>query len=275
MENNKGKLNFAFFGGEPLAIYALDKLYASGLTPALIISNPDKPQGRNLEITPPPTALWAKKHNIPLIQPEKFNKEEFPKEIDFFVVVSYGKMIPKEILDLPKLGTLNIHPSLLPLYRGPSPIIAPILNGDQETGVTIIKINEKMDHGPILAQEKIKLSGSEFIEDLEKSLGKLGAELLIKIILDFISGNIRPKEQDHSQATFVKKITKADGEINLADDPNKNWAKFRAFYKSPRSFFFENGKRIIITKAKLEDGKFKIEKVIPEGGKETNYADQQ
>ncbi len=264
-------LNFAFFGGEPLAVPTLQKLYESGFVPALIISNPDKPQGRNLEIASPPTALWAKTHNIPLIQPEKLSKEEIKSDFDFFVVVSYGKIIPKEILEMPALGTINIHPSLLPLYRGPSPIVSSILNGDTETGVTIMRIDEEMDHGPILAQEKMLLSGDEFVQGLEKSLADLGGKLLVKVIPEFIGGKIKITEQDHSKATYVKKLVKADGEINLEDDPIKNWRKFRAYATWPRIFFFKYGKRIIITKAKLENNRFVVEKVIPEGGKEMDY----
>src|SRR3989344_1589573 len=256
MESNiPEKLNFAFFGGEPLAVPVLQKLYEGGLVPGLIISNPDKPRGRNLEMSSPPTAEWAKKHNIPLIQPEKLRREEIKNNFDFFVVVSYGKIIPKEILEIPALGTINIHPSLLPHYRGPAPIVNAILNGDAETGVTIIKIDEEMDHGPILAQEKIGLTGNEFIGELEQKLAKLGGDLLVKILPDYISGKANPVDQDHSSATFVKKVTKANGEINLNDDPIKNWRKFRAYAQWPRTFYFENGKRIIITDATLEDGK--------------------
>ncbi|MES3032131.1 MAG: methionyl-tRNA formyltransferase [Patescibacteria group bacterium] len=275
------KINFVFFGGEPLSVPTLEKLFKNGFIPRLIISNPDKPQGRNLEVTPPPTALWAKEYGIPLIQPEKLKKGEIGSDFDFFVVVSYGKIIPKEILDLPKLGIINIHPSLLPLYRGSSPIVTPILNGDTETGVTIIKIDEEMDHGPILAQEKISLSGNEFIQDLEKSLAKLGGELLVKIIPEFINGKIIPREQNHMGATYVKKIVKTDGEIDLKDDPQKNWRKFRAYANWPRTFFFKDGKRIIITEAELIDNpidkaqgkQFIIKKVLPEGKKETKYED--
>jgi methionyl-tRNA formyltransferase len=267
------KLNFAFFGGEPLAVPTLQKLYESGFVPALIVSNPDKPRGRNLEIASPPTALWAKEHNIHLIQPEKLSKEKLQNNFDFFVVVSYGKIIPKEILDLPKLGTINIHPSLLPLYRGPSPIVSAILNGDEETGVSIIKIDEETDHGPILAQEKITLSGNEFVQDLEKSLAELGGKLLVKVIPEFVADKIKIIEQDHAKATYIKKIVKADGEINLQDSPVKNWRKFRAYAFWPRSFFFKDGKRIIVTAAKLENGKFVIKKIIREGGKETDYKD--
>jgi len=265
------KIKFAFFGGEPLAVPTLKKLYEAGLIPALIISNPDKPQERNLEVSSPPTALWAKQNNIPLIQPEKLRWEEVQNNFDFFIVVSYGKIIPKEILDLPKLGSINIHPSLLPKYRGPSPIVAAILNSDTETGVTIIKIDEEMDHGPILAQEKMVLSGNESIQDLEKSLAELGGKLLVKVIPKFIAGKIKIMEQNHSRATYVKKIVKADGEINLEDNPEKNWCKFRAYATWPRTFFFKDGKRIIITKARLEDNKFIIEKIIPENGKEMDY----
>ncbi len=265
--------NFAFFGGEPLSVPTLQKLYDAGLVPALIVSNPDKPQGRNLEVTSPPTALWAKDHNILLIQPEKLKRELLQNNFDFFIVVSYGKIIPKEILDLPKLGTLNIHPSLLPLYRGPSPIVASILHGDKETGVTIIKIDEEMDHGPILAQEKISLTGNEFIQDLEKSLAELGGQLLVKIIPEFFARKVKSVEQDHRHATYVKKIIKADGEIDLEDDAIKNWRKFRAYTTWPRTFFFKNDKRIIVTDAVLENGEFTIKKVLPEGKKEISWSD--
>ena len=190
---------------------------------------------------------------------------------DFFIVVSYEKTSPNEILDLPKLGTINIHPSLLPKYRGPSPIVSPVLNGDSQTGVTIIQIDEEMDHGPILAQEEISLKGDENIGDLEKSLALLGGELLIKIIPEFVAGKIKPIEQDHSKATFCKKIKKEDGLIDLNDEGVKNYNKFRAYATWPRTFLFRDGKRVIITDAVLEDGKFVIKKVIPEGGKEVDY----
>jgi len=275
MESSDRKLNFMFFGGEPLAVPVLEKLYKNDMVPKVIICNPDRPAGRNLEITPPPTKTWALKHSVPILQPEKFD-EPFIKELnsydcDFGIVVSYGKMIPKEIVDFPRQGLINIHPSLLPKYRGPAPIVAPILNGDNETGVTIIKIDAEMDHGPILAQQKINLNGNEFIEDLEKTLADLGGELLAKILPEYATGIIEMKDQDHSKATYVKKMTKADGEIDLKDDGLKNWRKFRAYATWPRTFFFKDGKRIIITDAALSEGKFIIKKIIPENGKEMDY----
>jgi methionyl-tRNA formyltransferase len=275
MINNNEQINFVFFGGEPLSVPVLEKLSKNGLIPKVIVCNPDKPSGRNLEITSPPTKLWAIEHNISIIQPEKldggFLEELKSYNCDFGIVVAYGKIIPKEIVNFTELGLINLHPSLLPMYRGPAPIVAPILNGDIETGVTIIKIDEEMDHGPILAQEKINLQGDEFIEDLEKTLADLGGEILVKILEQYSSGKLATKEQDHNRATYVKKMTKTDGEINLSDDASKNWRKFRAYHTWPRTFFFKDNKRIIVTRAKLEDGKFTIEKIIPEGGKEIEY----
>ncbi len=260
-------LKFAFFGGEPLAVPTLEKLYKNGFVPTLIVCNPDKPAGRNMQLTPPPTKIWAEKNKVPFIQ----DMADLQGVFDLFIVVSYGKIIPKKILDMPKYGTINIHPSLLPKYRGPSPMVSAILNGDTETGVTIIKIDEEMDHGPILAQEKINLTGFEMIQDLEKTLADLGGELLIKTLLDFAEGKIQPVKQDDSQATFCKKIKKEDGLIDLNDDAKENYNKFRAYATWPRTFFFKNSKRFIITDAELKDNEFVIKKIIPEGGKEIGY----
>ena len=281
MQNNiSGKLNFAFLGGEPLAVPALEKLFKNGFVPKLVISNPDKPSGRKMEISSPPTALWAKAHNVTLFQPTSLRIQDALDNLkkenwDLFIVVSFGQIIPNEILDLPKYGAINIHPSLLPKYRGPSPIVTPILNGDTETGVTIIKIDEEMDHGPILAQEKISLSGNEFIQDLEKSLAELGGKLLVKILLKFTKGRIKEIPQNEQDATFCKKIKKEDGLIDLNDDAITNYNKFRAYAAWPRTFFFQNGKRIIITDAILENNsqgkQFVIRKVLPESKKEIKY----
>jgi methionyl-tRNA formyltransferase len=263
--SKENKKNFVFFGGEPLAVRVLEKLKENNLLPDLIVCNPDKPAGRNLVMTPPPTKIWAQKNNIPFIQDLALLKDNF----NLFVVVAYGKIIPKEILKKAKQGTINLHPSLLPKYRGPSPIVSAILNGDAETGVTIIKLDEEIDHGPILAQEKIALTGEELIEELEQKLANLAGELLVKVIKDI--ENIKSEEQDHANATFTTKIKKEDAEIKLTDDPIQNWRKYRAYHRSPRVFFFQNGKRMIIAEARLEDGKFVIKKVIPENGKEITW----
>ena len=187
------------------------------------------------------------------------------------IVVAYGKIIPEDILNLPKFGSLNVHYSLLPKYRGASPVESAILNGNAETGVTIQKMAYQMDAGDILAQEKINILPDETAPELRQRLIRLGEELLIKILPDFLENKITPIPQDESRATYCQKIKKGDGLIDLNDNPIKNYNKFRAYAHWPRTFFFKNGKRIIITKAHLKDEKFVIDKIIPEGGKEINY----
>src|SRR3989338_10746157 len=150
------EINFIFFGGEPLAVPILEQLYSSGFIPKIIVCSPDKPVGRKQIITPPPTKLWAVEHNISFLQPLKLDSDFLYKlqtiDYDLAIVLAYGKIIPKNALEIPKFGTINVHPSLLPLYRGLAPITAPILNGDAETGVTIIQLDEKMEKSPILSK---------------------------------------------------------------------------------------------------------------------------
>jgi methionyl-tRNA formyltransferase len=242
------------------------------------VTSLDKPQGRKMIVTPPPVKVWAVKNNISCIQPEKLTKEEInvafrssSQAVDFFLVVAYGKIIPEYILNIPKLGSINIHYSLLPKYRGASPVETAILDGETETGVTIQQMELKMDSGPILAQEKTEILADEKASELRARLIKIGGELLVKMLPEFMDGKTKETVQDELQATFCQKIKKEDGLIDLNEDAVKNYNKFRAYATWPRTFFFKDGKRIIITKARLEDGKLVIEKVIPENGKEMDY----
>lgn len=275
--------NFIFWGTPDVASETLEILKQKGFIPSLIVTSPDKPQGRKMLITPPPVKIWAKKNNIPYVQPEKLSEEEMhvafrtlsqageKSNIHFFLVVAYGKIIPEKILQLPKLGSLNIHYSLLPKYRGASPVESAILNGETETGVTIQQMEFKLDAGDILAQEKIKILPDEKAGELRKRLTKVGAELLIKTLPDFVNRKIKPIKQNETEATHCKKIKKEDGLIDLNDDAQKNYNKFRAYAVWPRTFFFLGEKRIIITDAVLENNQFVIKKIIPEGGKEIAY----
>ncbi|KKT00593.1 MAG: Methionyl-tRNA formyltransferase [Candidatus Nomurabacteria bacterium GW2011_GWF2_43_8] len=295
------KLNFVFFGTPEVASETLEILKRSGFTPSLIVTSPDKPQGRKMLVTPPPVKVWAEENGIPYIQPETLGKleivlrtsaqagepskairqqantrgEQNNFQFDLFVIVAYGKILPESILNMPKLGSINIHYSLLPKYRGASPVESAILNGETETGVTIQKMAYKMDSGPILAQEKVEIFSNEKAPDLRGRLIKIGGELLVKILkTPSVSGHFPfagGEEQDESQATFCKKIKKEDGLIDLDDDPVKNYNKFRAYAEWPRTFFFRNGKRIIITDAILDNGQFVLKKVIPEGKREINW----
>ena len=264
------KLNFVFFGTPDVASETLEILKQAGHLPSLIITATDKPQGRKMILTPSPVKTWAIENNIPYIQPEKIKVEDLP-EADLYIVVAYGKILEEVIINKPKLGSINIHYSLLPKYRGASPVESAILHGEKETGVAIQKMVYQMDAGNIIALEKIDILPTETAPELRIRLIKLGGELLVKTLPKIISGDIKETKQDESLATFCKKIKKEDGLINLEDDGEKNYNKFLAYAKWPRTFFFKDGKRIIITKAKLENGQFVIEKIIPEGGKEVAY----
>jgi len=281
---NTNNINFIFFGTPDVASETLEILKQNSYLPSLIITSPDKPQGRKMIVTPPPVKIWAIENNIPYLQPEKLN-EEFTRELEarsynLFVVVAYGKIIPEKILNMPKFGSINIHYSLLPKYRGASPVESAILNGDTETGVTIQKMAFKLDSGAIITQEKVSVFPDEKVFELRKRLIKIGGELLVKTLqtpsfLPLAKGEVSKAvgvKQDESQATFCKKIKKEDGLVNLEEEPpNVLYNKFRAYTHWPRVFFFKNSKRIIITDAELTEGKFVIKKILPEGKKEIKY----
>ena len=293
------KINFVFWGTPDVASETLEILKENGYMPSFIVTSPDKPQGRKMILTPPPVKIWAEKNDIPYIQPEKletkevwnvlgtlgrsdgdgqrkFSAENFRGEQnipDFFCVVAYGKIMPEEILNMPKLGSINIHYSLLPKYRGASPVESAILNGDNVTGVSIQKMKYKMDSGPIIAKEEVIISPDEKAYELRKRLIKIGGELLIKTLPEFINGKTKETEQNEDEASFCKKIKKEDGLIDLNNDAIKNYNKFRAYTTWPRIFFFQDDKRVIITEAELIDNNFVIKKVLPEGKKEIKYSD--
>ncbi|MFM7089046.1 MAG: methionyl-tRNA formyltransferase [Candidatus Paceibacterota bacterium] len=268
------KPNFVFFGTPDVASKTLDILKNAGYTPSLIVTAPDKPQGRKMIITPPPVKTWAIAKDVPYVQPEKIKELDFSNhQCDFFLVVAYGKILPEDLIKSPHLGSINIHYSLLPKYRGASPVESAILAGDKETGVSIQQMEFKMDAGPILAEEKVNILPTDTTEELRARLIKTGSDLLAKILPDILEQKIIPQPQDESQATFCKKIKKEDGLVDpFHDDPQSLYNKFRAYHKWPRIYYFdENKKRVIITDATLENGKFLIKKIIPEGGKERSY----
>lgn len=272
--------NIAFFGTPHRAVIVLETLKQSGIVPKLIITQPDRPQGRKLVITPPAVKTWAQKEKIPFLQPENLEDQTFIQTLkegnfDVFVVVAYGKILRQNILNIPKHGCLNLHASLLPKLRGSSPIETAILTDEKKTGVTIILMDNLMDHGPIVVEKEVELSSWPIsLEELSKILLESGAELMAQTIPLWLDGKIKPLEQNHAEATTAKKIKKEDGLIDLSDDPYKNYLKFLAFREWPTTYFFlEKDKkktRVIITDAMYENGLFVIKKVIPEGKKETS-----
>ena len=196
----------------------------------------------------------------------------YQKEWDFFLVVAYGKIIPKAVLDIPKFGTINVHPSLLPKYRGASPVEATLLNDDKTTGVTIQKMAKKLDAGDIIAVEKTNILPNETTIELRARLITIGAQLLVNILPAYEKGEIIPTPQDGTKATYAGKIKKEEGCISLDAPAQENWNKYRAYAQWPGIFFMHEEKRIKITDAELSPlGQLRILRVIPEGKNEMDY----
>jgi methionyl-tRNA formyltransferase len=278
-------IKFAFFGTPEVASQTLDILLANNLLPSLVITSPDKRAGRDLKLTPSPVSIWAKDHNIKCLKPEKlddiFLDELFrltdQEKIDIYLVVAYGKILPETLIKYPPKKTINVHYSLLPKYRGASPLESAIQNGENQTGVTIQEIEYKLDSGPILATQKIPIDIMTTKAKLKEELIEGGANLLIRTLNQIKDGTINKIPQDENQATFCGKIKKEDGLIDPQGNDLENWNKYRAFYGWPGIYFFADKKdkkiRLKITQASFVDNKFIIEKVIPENKKEINYSD--
>lgn len=282
-------INFVFFGGEPLATPVLEILKEHSLVPELIVCSEDKPVGRKQILTPPPVKTWAEEHGIPTYQPTTFTDSEArspltDKTYDLFVVVAYNAILPNWLISLPTHQTINLHPSLLPHYRGPSPIRTAILEDNKEAvGVSVLLLDEKMDHGPILGARAVSIAESQWPmagPELDQLLAREGGLLLSKIIPKWCEGTIQSKEQKHELATYTKKFNKADSKINLdpfnlptGDQARLTFAKIQALKGAPQTFFFHQGKRIKIVDAQLDSqGRLIITTVLPEGKKETPFS---
>ena len=198
--------------------------------------------------------------------------DEFKKlNPDLCVIAAYGKILPSRYLDIPKYGFLNIHPSILPKYRGPSPIQTALLNGDKETGVSIMAIDEKVDHGPVLATRTYNIPDSKSNTEISKELFELGGQLLIEILPRYINEEISPKEQKHNQATFTKMFSRDDWHINWSESTEKIYNQIRALNPEPGTWTTWRDKVVNIKKAELVAGKINIKTIQMEGKKEMPF----
>lgn len=310
------KYPYIFFGSSRLSLIVVEALCKAGISPLAIVTTTDKPKGRKLILTPPEVKIFGQEHNIPVLQFEKLNENAVTeignvlknyKDLQtstenikdtlsaktFFLVASYGLIIPQSVLDLPEFGTLNIHPSLLPAYRGASPLQQALIDDVKDTGVTIMLMDAKMDHGPIILQEKRHAHMADWPKlypDFESELALQGTRMIIDNISEILDGSIVPKEQDHGLATFTKKFQKTDGllDINKLAGPEgyQQFLRFNALYEWPGTYFFaklakknddvtETDIRVKITAAHWDAAAnlMEIEKVIPEGQKETLWSE--
>ncbi len=236
------KPKIVFIGTPEFGAIILDRLCQNEYKPVLVITAPDKPVGRKQVITSSPVKITAQKYKIPVAQPENIQnlKSEIKKlKPDLAIVAAYSQIIPKDILDIPKFGFLNVHPSLLPKYRGPSPIQYAILNGDKETGVTIMLMNEKVDSGKIISTSKLSIKDEKITsEQLTEKTADSGAKLLLNTIPKWINSEIKPIPQDEKKATYTKILRKEDGKVDWQKSAKEIERKVRAFLSLARNIYF-------------------------------------
>jgi methionyl-tRNA formyltransferase len=234
-------LRIAFFGTGEFGVPSLRALVAHGVIPKLVVSQPSRPKGRSLAPTPPPLGEVALELDLPLRQPEKASDPELHAELavlelDAIIVIAYGQILRRKLLELPKLGCLNLHGSLLPRHRGASPIAAAILAGDAETGVTLMRMDQGLDSGPILATCTTSVGDNEAAGPLHDRLAELGAPLLVSGLEKYLRGEIEPVPQDHGQATKCGLIRKEDGRLDFNRPAAELVRRVRAYHPWPGAY---------------------------------------
>ncbi|MBI2021406.1 methionyl-tRNA formyltransferase [Candidatus Daviesbacteria bacterium] len=266
-----------FFGSRSFVVPVAQALQKNFNLQA-IVTVPDKPSGRHLKLAPTPVKQAFLDQNIPIFSPERLD-QDFADSIkslepDLFVVAAYGKIIPQVVLDLPKLGTINLHPSLLPKFRGPSPLQTAILEGEKETGMSYMLLDENMDHGPILYQKSLDIDSGDNYQTLGNKIFQQASQDITQIIKDYILGKLKSTAQNHAIATFCDKVTKEDGYFEINNLPTGKQAlqeflekldrMIRAYYPWPTAWTKWNGKIVKL----LPEGKVQIEGKAPVSLKE-------
>lgn len=243
-------MRIVFFGTPEVAIPPLEMLASSEYRPLLTVTRPDSPKGRGLKLSPSPVKEKSLELGIPILTPSDLKDPAFIEALkgvspDLFVVVAFP-ILPGEVISIPKIGSLNIHFSLLPKYRGAAPVERAIMNGEKETGVSIFFLTEKVDQGPIIAQKKVPIGEEETGGELKTRLSFLGGELLLEVLPKIEKGEIEPLEQPREEASWAPKIKDQDGEINWKDSAIKIKNLIRALNPTPGAFTFRNfkGKRV-------------------------------
>src|SRR3989344_1477466 len=260
----KSEIRLIFFGTSHFAVPILTQLVRSGYRPQLVVTQPDAPVGRKKVLTPPPIKDAAVQMGLPIFQPASLKTDETAlvlekKSPGIFILAAYGKIVPRRILEIPRLGSLNAHPSLLPKFRGASPIHAAILSGETETGATIIQMDSEVDHGPIVAQEKFSLHGDETYLRLSTQLAEFSAELLLGALPSYMEGKTELLPQHHEKASFTGLIKPTDAKIDWNRSATEIERMVRAYHLWPTAHTHwrrpgaEIPHRINILRAHVED----------------------
>ena len=235
-------LRIVFFGTSELACPSLAALTEKpAFEVAGVVTQPDRPKGRDLKLQPSAVKSEALRRNLAVLQPERARDPAFVQILvelkpDLIVVAAYGQILPSAILDLPRHGCLNVHASLLPKWRGAAPIQWAVLNGDAETGITIMRMDAGLDTGDILTQESTPIQSADNAQTLHDRLARIGAELLVKTIPPYVRGEVLPRKQDQARSTYARKISKEDGRLNWSEPARTLWNRTRAFTPWPGTY---------------------------------------
>ena len=251
----KGKFQIVYMGTPDFAVPALEVLAKAGHDIPLVITQPDRPRGRGKKPAPPPVKTAARNLGLTVRQPEKINTPDLKKELedvspDLFIVAAFGQILTREILDIPALYPINIHASLLPRYRGASPIQAAILNMENETGITTMVMEEKLDAGDILMTSKIPIEPEDTAGTLHDRLARAGADLIVETLDALSQGTLTPVPQNDKEATFTRLLKKSDGKIDWRKNADEICAHIRAMNPWPGAFTYLDDRMIKVFRAR-------------------------
>jgi methionyl-tRNA formyltransferase len=259
-----GRLRTVFFGTPEWAVPSLRALLDAGIEVSAVVTNPDRPAGRGMELRASPVKETAVASGLPVLQPQRARDEEFISSLrdhapELAVVVAYGKILPREVLEIPPLGFLNVHFSVLPEYRGAAPVQRAIIDGASETGVTIILLTEGMDEGPVLAETRVPIEPDDTAGNLATRLADIGAQLLVETLPAYAGGGLSPREQDHARATYAPKIAEEDARIEWRRTAVEIENLIRGLNPAPGAWTTLGGKRIKVFRAQRSTAPSKLE----------------
>jgi methionyl-tRNA formyltransferase len=250
-------LPFLFFGTPEFAVLVLSKLKEANQLPAAVVCQPDRPKGRGLKPDSPPVKQWAQKIGVPILQPEQLTEPSFVEQFASFcpslaLVAAFGKIIPGSLLQVPPLGFVNVHPSLLPKYRGAAPMQWALLNGDETTGVTLLRVTPRLDDGDILLQKSVPLGPNDAASELHDRLGILGGVLSVSVLELMESGPVSSIPQDETQVVWARALEKDDGHIDWSLSARSIHNRIRGLQPWPGAFSFTRDKRLKLHRASVE-----------------------
>ena len=249
-------MRIAFFGTPAFAVPTLQELIRSPHEAVLVVTQPDRPRGRGQRVSPGPVKALAVEHGIPVLQPEKLTRDALEGVIaasaaDLGVVAAYGKILPEWLLALPRLGLINVHASLLPKYRGASPIQRAVMNGDAQTGVTIMRVVKALDAGPMLAMATVPIGPDDRTDAVERRLAEIGGHLLVETVDRLALGPVKEVPQDDSRVTYAPRLTKEEGLVDWSRPARDIHNQIRALHPWPHAFTFGPRGRLILHRSEV------------------------